>query len=73
MHLMGTDILGNPESIPEDAIRQDVSRNKLHPGIFGKVDMRVFHLNKNHFYCSTVNVDRMVVWFGNDRRSSHTY
>ncbi|KAL6732893.1 ribosomal protein L15 [Ancylostoma duodenale] len=36
-----------------------INRDKFHPGLFGKVGMRVFHLNKNHYYCPTVNVDRL--------------
>ncbi|VDL76769.1 unnamed protein product [Nippostrongylus brasiliensis] len=36
-----------------------INRDKYHPGLFGKVGMRVFHLNKNHYYCPTVNVDKL--------------
>ncbi|VDK55754.1 unnamed protein product [Cylicostephanus goldi] len=36
-----------------------INRDKFHPGLFGKVGMRVFHLNKNQYYCPTVNVDRL--------------
>ncbi|PAV77764.1 hypothetical protein WR25_22737 [Diploscapter pachys] len=38
---------------------QRINRDKYHPGYFGKVGMRVFHLNKNLYYCPTVNVDRL--------------
>jgi large subunit ribosomal protein L27Ae len=31
-----------------------------HPGYFGKVGMRHFHLKKNHKYCPTINLNE--VW-----------
>jgi ribosomal protein L15 len=31
--------------------------DKFHPGYFGKVGMRVFHLKKNPQWCPTVNLD----------------
>jgi len=33
--------------------------DKYHPGYFGKVGMRQFHLLKNRKYCSTINVDKI--------------
>ncbi len=30
-----------------------------HPGYFGKVGMRHFHLKNNPYHCPTVNVDRL--------------
>ena len=30
-----------------------------HPGYFGKVGMRHFHLTKNRYYCPTVNLDNL--------------
>ena len=33
--------------------------DKYHPGYFGKVGMRTFHLKKNPDYCPTVNIDRL--------------
>merc|ERR1712010_283024 len=33
--------------------------DKYHPGFFGKVGMRHFHKQKNHYFCPTVNVDRL--------------
>ncbi|KAJ7569870.1 hypothetical protein O6H91_01G098400 [Diphasiastrum complanatum] len=33
--------------------------DKYHPGYFGKVGMRYFHLNKNKYFCPTVNVDKL--------------
>ena len=32
---------------------------RFHPGYFGKLGMRHFHLNKNSFHCPTVNVDKL--------------
>ena len=33
--------------------------DKYHPGYFGKVGMRQFHLLKNRKFCPTINVDRI--------------
>ena len=33
--------------------------DKFHPGYFGKVGMRTFHLKKGSTYCPTVNVERL--------------
>lgn len=33
--------------------------DKYHPGYFGKIGMRHFHLLKNRFYCPTVNIDKL--------------
>lgn len=33
--------------------------DKFHPGYFGKVGMRHFHLLKNRTHCPTVNVERL--------------
>jgi len=33
--------------------------DKYHPGYFGKVGMRYFHLTKNQYHCPTINVDRL--------------
>ena len=30
-----------------------------HPGYFGKVGMRHFHLTKNQYFCPVVNVERL--------------
>lgn len=34
--------------------------DKYHPGYFGKVGMRVFHLNKNMHYCPIINLDKLL-------------
>lgn len=36
-----------------------INFDKYHPGYFGKVGMRVFHLRRNHTYCPTINLDRL--------------
>merc|ERR1711966_470319 len=33
--------------------------DKFHPGYFGKVGMRQFHLLKNRTYCSELNLDKL--------------
>jgi large subunit ribosomal protein L27Ae len=33
--------------------------DKYHPGYFGKVGMRTFHLKKNISFCPSINVDRL--------------
>ncbi|CAJ0577485.1 unnamed protein product, partial [Mesorhabditis spiculigera] len=36
-----------------------INRDKYHPGYFGKVGMRNYHLRQNHYYCPTLNVDKL--------------
>uniref|UniRef100_A0A7R9Z2P8 Large ribosomal subunit protein uL15/eL18 domain-containing protein n=1 Tax=Pseudictyota dubia TaxID=2749911 RepID=A0A7R9Z2P8_9STRA len=33
--------------------------DKYHPGYFGKVGMRTFHLERNRTHCPTVNIDHL--------------
>ncbi|ETV72785.1 60S ribosomal protein L27a [Aphanomyces astaci] len=33
--------------------------DKFHPGYFGKVGMRQFHLLRNRYHCPTVNVEKL--------------
>ncbi len=33
--------------------------DKYHPGYFGKVGMRYFHKQKNHFWRPTLNLDKL--------------
>ncbi|KAL9647680.1 hypothetical protein ABK040_015169 [Willaertia magna] len=33
--------------------------DRFHPGYFGKVGIRRFHMNKNHFYCPIINVENL--------------
>jgi ribosomal protein L15 len=30
-----------------------------HPGYFGKVGMRYFHLTRNKYHCPTINLDKL--------------
>lgn len=30
-----------------------------HPGYFGKVGMRYFHLTKNQYFCPVINVEKL--------------
>jgi hypothetical protein len=41
--------LGVPRSTPTHS----------HPGYFGKVGMRHFHLKRNPYHCPTINVDKL--------------
>jgi large subunit ribosomal protein L27Ae len=36
-----------------------INFDKYHPGYFGKVGMRHYHLQKNKYFCPTVNVDAL--------------
>ncbi|KAI6179669.1 50S ribosomal protein L15 [Aphelenchoides besseyi] len=36
-----------------------INFDKYHPGYFGKVGMRNFHLNRNHDYKPTINVEKL--------------
>lgn len=38
---------------------QRINFDKYHPGYFGKVGMRNFHLRRQHNYCPTINLDRL--------------
>lgn len=33
--------------------------DRFHPGYFGKIGIRRFHMNKNHFLTTTVNIDEL--------------
>jgi len=33
--------------------------DKYHPGYFGKVGMRHYHLQRNQDFCPTINIDRL--------------
>ena len=33
--------------------------NKYHPGHFGKIGARHFHLKKNQLFCPSLNIDRL--------------
>ncbi|KPP69672.1 60S ribosomal protein L27a-like [Scleropages formosus] len=36
-----------------------INFDKYHPGYFGKVGMRRYHLKKNTVYCPTINLDKL--------------
>ncbi|XP_058023200.1 large ribosomal subunit protein uL15 [Ahaetulla prasina] len=36
-----------------------INFDKYHPGYFGKVGMRHYHLKKNQHFCPTVNLDKL--------------
>ncbi|XP_003389899.1 PREDICTED: 60S ribosomal protein L27a-like [Amphimedon queenslandica] len=36
-----------------------INFDKYHPGYFGKVGMRYFHLTKNQYYCPVINVEQL--------------
>merc|ERR1711974_394125 len=36
-----------------------INFDKYHPGYFGKVGMRNFHIHKNRTFCPTINIDKL--------------
>lgn len=38
---------------------KEPTNNQYHPGYFGKVGMRHYHLLKNHYYRPTINIDKV--------------
>ncbi|OQR69154.1 60S ribosomal protein L27a-like [Tropilaelaps mercedesae] len=44
--------------------------DKYHPGHFGKVGMRNFHVRKNHYFQPTINVD--LLWSLVDRKTKES-
>ena len=36
-----------------------INFDKYHPGYFGKVGMRYFHLTRNKYHCPTINLDKL--------------
>uniref|UniRef100_A0A6U2DTH4 Large ribosomal subunit protein uL15/eL18 domain-containing protein n=1 Tax=Chlamydomonas euryale TaxID=1486919 RepID=A0A6U2DTH4_9CHLO len=45
-----------------------IMMDKYHPGYFGKVGMRHFHLNKNAYHCPIVNLDKLWSLVGEEAR-----
>lgn len=45
-----------------------INFDKYHPGYFGKVGMRNYHLNRNHKFCPTLNLDKLWGLVGEDKR-----
>uniref|UniRef100_A0A061SIX4 Large subunit ribosomal protein L27Ae n=1 Tax=Tetraselmis sp. GSL018 TaxID=582737 RepID=A0A061SIX4_9CHLO len=42
--------------------------DKWHPGYFGKVGMRYFHLSKNKYHCPIINIDKLWTLVGEEKR-----
>ena len=42
---------------------------RYHPGYFGKLGMRTFHLQNNHHFCPTINVDHLWSLIPEDTRN----
>jgi ribosomal protein L15 len=45
-----------------------INYDKYHPGYFGKVGMRNFHLNRNHKFAPTLNLDKLWSLVGQEAR-----
>ena len=45
-----------------------IAFDKYHPGYFGKVGMRYFHLNKNKYFCPIINLDKIWTLVGEEAR-----
>lgn len=43
--------------------------DKYHPGYFGKLGMRNFHLNRNHNFCPSLNLDKLWSLVGEKNRT----
>lgn len=42
--------------------------DKYHPGFYGKVGMRHFHLTKNQYFCPIINLDKIWTLVGEEAR-----
>uniref|UniRef100_A0A7S0VF22 Large ribosomal subunit protein uL15/eL18 domain-containing protein n=2 Tax=Polytomella parva TaxID=51329 RepID=A0A7S0VF22_9CHLO len=47
-----------------------IMMDKYHPGYFGKVGMRYFHLSKNKYHCPIVNLDKLWNLVGEEAREA---
>lgn len=45
-----------------------INYDKYHPGYFGKVGMRNFHLNRNHKFAPILNLDKLWSLVGQEDR-----
>merc|ERR1739838_1066932 len=45
-----------------------INFDKYHPGYFGKVGMRHFHLKRNQYFCPTINLDALWSLVGDEVR-----
>merc|ERR1712088_879764 len=48
-----------------------INFDKYHPGYFGKVGMRHFHLKRNQYFCPTINLDTIWSLVGEDVRAEY--
>ncbi|XP_037025553.1 60S ribosomal protein L27a [Bradysia coprophila] len=46
-----------------------INFDKYHPGYFGKLGMRNFHLNRNHNFCPSINLDKLWSLVGEKNRT----
>lgn len=49
-----------------------INFDKYHPGYFGKLGMRNFHLNRNHKFCPTIALDKLWALVGEQARKEAT-
>nr|CAL69072.1 TPA: putative 60S ribosomal protein L27a isoform 1 [Spadella cephaloptera] len=49
-----------------------INFDKYHPGYFGKVGMRTFHLNRNKLHCPIVNLDKLISLLPEEQRAPPT-
>jgi large subunit ribosomal protein L27Ae len=45
-----------------------INFDMYHPGYFGKVGMRQFHVTKNQYHCDTLNIDKLWDLVGEEAR-----
>jgi len=48
-----------------------INFDKYHPGYFGKVGMRYFHLQKNKYHCPIINLNTIWTLVGEDVRKKY--
>ncbi|CAG8436907.1 10109_t:CDS:2 [Scutellospora calospora] len=45
--------------------------DKYHPGYFGKVGMRYFHLTRNKYHCPIINLDKLWTLVSEETRKKY--
>ncbi|SSD60017.1 probable 60S ribosomal protein L28 [Saccharomycodes ludwigii] len=48
-----------------------INLDKYHPGYFGKVGMRYFHKQKNHFWRPVLNLDKLWTLIPEEKRDEY--
>ena len=48
-----------------------INMDKYHPGYFGKVGMRHFHLTRQQHHCPTINLDKLWSLVGEEVREKY--